>query len=419
MGREREVPNVHGALTADFRRFLAGQTISNLGNSVTFFAVPLLIFKLTGSAVNLGLASAIQMVPYLLFGLVIGAWTDRVERKRLMIVADVARAAVIGTIPLLAIADALSVWWVYGVGFLNATISIAFDSAQFAAIPSLVDTDDLVTANGRVQASFSAASVIGPLIAGGLLAALPVEAIFALDAASFLLSAAFLLAIRSRFNAEQSGEPRASIRTDIVEGLRYVWGHPVLRAISVMMALVNVVSSTTYAQLVLFADERLGANDTRVGWLFAADALGVVCVSLIAGRIRKRWTFGAVALGSLMIQGVLNVVLAYQTNYWIAMGIWMLFGAVGVLFNINSGSLRQSIVPNHLLGRVISVAGVIAWSAIPIGTLAGGFAIERTGDVALVYAVIGVLTFVIAFAFRFSALGHAQRYLPAADTSLR
>src|SRR3954454_8426134 len=131
-------------MNRDFAKFWIGQSISNLGNSVTMFAVPLLIYKLTGSALNLGLASAATMLPYLLFGLVIGAWVDRVDRKRLMIFADIARACVIATIPLLAAFDALHVWWVYAVAFLSSTISIGFDSSQFAAIPSLVQSDDLV-----------------------------------------------------------------------------------------------------------------------------------------------------------------------------------------------------------------------------------------------------------------------------------
>ena len=399
-------------LSTDFWKFWAGQSISNLGNSITFIAVPLLIYKLTGSALNLGLASASQFVPYLLFGLVIGAWVDRVDRKRLMILADFGRAAVIGTIPLLALFDHLNVWWVYALGFVNATISIGFDSAQFAAIPSLVPTDDLVTANGRIQASFSVATVVGPLLAGAMIAVMPVEAIFAIAASSFLLSALLLSVITRKFNDDNEVKTSSSLRTDVAEGLRYVWGHPVLRNISIMMALVNFFSSTVYAQLVLFAKEQLGADDSRVGLLFAADAAGVVLISLLAGRLRRRWSFGTIALGSLMIQGVLNVIFAYLTNYWAAMFIWALFGGFGVLFNINSGSLRQAIVPNHLLGRVMSVAGVLALSAIPVGTLLGGIAIERTDDVALIYAFIGVITFAIAFAFRYTALGDSERFLP-------
>jgi MFS family permease len=369
---------------------------------------------LTGSALNLGLASAVQMTPYLLFGLVIGAWVDRVDRKRLMIVTDLARAVVIASIPLLAAFDSLTVMWVYLASFLNATLSIAFDSAQFAAIPSLVETDDLVTANGRIQASFSAMMVVGPLVAGGLVSFAPIETLFLIDAGSFLVSAVFLATVARGFNSVGSPLATSTIRQDIVEGLRYVWNHPVLRAISIMMALVNFFGSTFYAQMVLFATERLNARDARLGLLFAAEAAGVVVISLAAGWLRKRWSFGAVALGSLMIQGIVTVGLAALTDYWAALGLISIIGGVGILFNINTSSLRQEIVPNHLLGRVISVAGVISWSAIPLGTLLGGALIEQTGEIAVLYAAIGVVTFLIAFAFRFSAIGHADRYAPTA-----
>src|SRR5438270_4313601 len=144
-------------LGIDFWKFWTGQTISNLGSSFTGFALPLLVFKLTGSALNLAISTAVYFIPYLLFGLVIGAWVDRVDRKRLMIATDVARAAVIASIPVLATLGPLSIWWIYAVGFISSTLSICFDAAEFAAIPSLASSDDLVTANGRIQASYSAA----------------------------------------------------------------------------------------------------------------------------------------------------------------------------------------------------------------------------------------------------------------------
>jgi hypothetical protein len=112
-----------------------------------------------------------------------------------------------------------------------------------------------------------------------------------------------------------------------------------------------------------------------------------------------------------MLSGGLGVLLALTTRYWVALPIWAAFCGVGTIFNINTASLRQAIVPNHLLGRVMSIAGVLAFSAIPLGTVLGGIAIERTGNVALVYGVIGVLTSLIAFAFSFTALGRADRYL--------
>ncbi len=156
-------------LSRDFWTFWTGQTISAFGSSITQFALPLLVYQLTGSALDLGIAFAAGMLPYPLFGLLIGVWTDRVDRKRLMILTDIARAAVIGTIPLAATLGTLSVWWIYNVLFVSTTLTIAFQSAEFAAIPALVSRDDLVTANGRIQASFSAASVIGPPVAGAAL----------------------------------------------------------------------------------------------------------------------------------------------------------------------------------------------------------------------------------------------------------
>ncbi|MFN8494920.1 MAG: MFS transporter [Caldilineaceae bacterium] len=399
-------------LNLDFWKFWTGQTISNLGSSFTAFALPLLIYKLTGSALNLAFASAAAFLPYLLFGLVIGAWVDRLNRKRLMIAVDLINALIIASIPLLAMADRLSIWWIYAVGFIASTIGIAFQSAEFAAIPSLVSQDDLVTANGRIQASYSAAAIIGPLLAGVLVAVMPLYDILFFDACSFVVSALSLALIRRGFNTETTEERTTSIRQDVVEGLRYVISHPVLRNISLMMALVNFFGSTANAQLVLFAQQRLHATDAEVGYLYSAGSVGIVLLSLAAGLLRKRWSFSTVALGALMISGIVQIVFALTTGYWLALVLWSLYSGLGILFNINTGSLRQAIVPNHMLGRVMSIAGVLAWSAIPIGTFLGGLAIEKTGDVALVYLVIGIIVFLIPLCFWFTPLGHADRYLP-------
>ena len=408
-----------GRLGGDFRRFWVGQTISNLGGAFTIFALPLLVFKLTGSALNLGLITAFEFLPYLLFGLLIGAWTDRVDRKRMMIFTDVAQAVVIATIPLLAAFGLLTVWWIYAVGFVSSTLKIAFDAGEFAAIPSLVGTDDLVKANGRIQASYSAAFFLGPLLAGALLTTgMPVQDVLAFDALSFLVSALALALVRRSFNADDGEEKTvAGIRRDVVEGLRYVLGHPVLRNISIMMALINLVIVTTQSQLVLFAKERLDAGDSQVGFLYSAGALGIVFLSLAAGPVRKRISFSKAALGALMLDGLLIIGFAFIVSYRVAVPVWALAMGLGIFFNINTSSLRQRIVPNHMLGRVQSIAAVLAWSAIPIGSLLGGLAIERTGNVALVYGGIGALVFLIALSFSFTALGRAERYLPGGELS--
>lgn len=398
-------------LSGDFWKFFIGQTISNFGSSFTAFALPLLIFRLTGSALNLAISSATAFLPYLLFGLVIGAWVDRVKRKRLMIVVDIINALAIASIALLAHLERLEIWWIYVVGFLTSTVSIAFHAAEFAAIPNLVPHTELVTANGRIQASYSAAQVAGPLLAGLLVATVPLSDLLLLDAASFLISAVALASIRRPFEA--TGRTHSTnIRQDIGAGLRYVLGHPVLRNISLMMALVNFVASTVGTQLVLFGQRRLGASESEVGYLFAAGSAGVVVLALLAGPLRKRFSFSTVALGALTVEGLLIMVFSQTTGLWLGVLLWALAQGLGILFNINTGSLRQAIVPNEMLGRVMSIAGVLAWSAIPLGTLLGGYAIERTGDVALVFLVIGALMAIIPTIFRLTALGRAEDYLP-------
>jgi MFS family permease len=401
----------------DFWKFWAGQTISQLGSSFTAFALPLLVYKLTGSAVSLAIGTAAYFLPYLLFGLVIGAWVDRVDRKRMMIAVDFGRAAVIAVIPILAYADALSVGWIYGGAFVIATLTIAFDSGQFAAVPNLVDKDDLVTANGRLQASYAGAAIAGPLLAGVLLAVVSVETIFIVDAASFVVSGISLALIRTSFNPDEPRE-RKHILRDVQEGLQYVLGHPVLRNISLMMALINFVSATAFTQLVLFASVELDASDTQIAVLFAAGAAGVVCLGLTAGRLRRKLSFSSAALGAMMLAGLLGIAFGLNNMYVVGLVLWAAISGLGLFFNINTTSLRQRIVPSHMLGRVVSVAGVVAWSAIPLGALVGGWAIAATDDVALVYAAIGALTFVIALAFRFTALGHAEDYLAELDDGL-
>ena len=322
-----------------------------------------------------------------------------------MIVVDLLSAVTIASVAVASAAGLLSLWWIYAVVFVSSTLSIFFVAAEFGAIPSLVDSAELVSANGRIQASFAAASVLGPLAAGALLVFVPVEAVL------LLVSAAMLSIIARPFNAPITKRAR-SIREDIVEGLRYVLSHPVLRNISLMMALINMVDATVFAQLVLFAKEALRASDSEVAVLFAAGGAGVVALSLAAGPLRRRWSFGNVALGALMLSALLVIVLAYTTSLAVGVVLWALSSGFGILFNINTASLRQAVVPNHMLGRIISIAMVLAWSANPIGALVGGLVIERTGDVRLVYAVIGIVTFLIALVFRVaSPLGHAERYL--------
>lgn len=413
------VPPQRHTLGRDFWFYFSGQLISQVGSSFTLFALPLLVFKLTHSATSLGLTTAVNLLPYLLFGLVLGAVVDRINRKRMMLLTDVGRAGVIVILPLLALSGGLRVEAIYAVAFVQSTLGILFNCGEFAAIPSLVGRDDLVAANGRIQATNSAGQIVGPILAGVLVAVMSAADLLFFDAASFLVSAACLALIRRSFNAAEPPTPPAAglsgLLSDVKAGLLYVWSRPILRSISLMMALINFVASTEQSQLVLFGERVLGATDSQVALLYAAGAAGVVIVSVSAAAIRRRLSFAVTALGALVVAGLSVTAMALIGSYPAALVLWATSSGFGLLLNINTSSLRQAIVPSHLYGRVVSVAMVLAWSAIPLGALAGAAAIQLTGSPAGVYAVTGALTALIALSFGFSAVRHGDRYLAEAS----
>jgi Na+/melibiose symporter-like transporter len=285
-----------------------------------------------------------------------------------------------------------------------------------------VPESGLVSANGRIMATNSAGQVMGPVLAGALVALMAVPDLLFFDAGSFIVSACTLLAIRSSFNpdvrpdadAPRSGSKVSRLLADVKEGLRYVWSHPVLRSISIMMALINFVSVTQGTQLVLFAKRALGASDARVAWMYAAGSAGVVVVSLAAGPIRRKLSFAVTALGALVVSGLSVAVMGAVHSYPAAVVLWAAACGFGLLLNINTGALRQAIVPSHMFGRVISIAAVLAWSANPLGALAGAAVIKAAGNVRAVYVGIGLITAAIAVAFAFSPVSQGDRYLAEA-----
>jgi MFS family permease len=202
------------------------------------------------------------------------------------------------------------------------------------------------------------------------------------------------------------------VLADVREGLRYVWGDPVLRTISLMMALINFVAAPQAAELVLFAKHVLDATDAEVAWLFAAGSLGIVIIGLVAGRIRRRLTFSVTALGALVVNGVAVALMAAIGWYLPAVVLWSVASGFGLLLNMNTAALRQTIVPDHLYGRVISIAGVMAWSAIPLGALAGAALINVIGIRSL-YVVTGLASAAIAVAFSASPIRRGDELVSA------
>ncbi len=405
-------------LGRDFWLYFSGQLTSQLGSSFTMFVLPLLVYRLTKSSMGLAYTTVAEFVPYLLFGLVLGALVDRLPRRQLMMATDIARGLVLLALPLLQLTGYLRVWEIYVVAFLQSSLGILFNCGEFAAIPSLVDQTNLVAANGRIMATNSAGAVVGPALAGVLVPFISMSGLLITDACTFFLSALTLALIHRSFDAGKEGEgpqEKTTIRSDVKEGLAYVWANPVLRSISIMMALVNFVGATEGSQLVLYAKSVLHTGDVGTAMLFAAGAAGVVIVGLAAAPIRRQFSFVVCCLGTLVISGLAVSLMAVIGTFPAAMILWGVSAGFGLFLNINTSTLRQTIVPARLYGRVISVAGVVAWSAIPLGALAGAAAIRITGNVAGVYFVTGLLTALIAIAFSFSPIRQGGRYMDEAN----
>lgn len=222
------MPSAHVELVTasrqDFWRFWVGQTLSSFGTAFTRFALPLLVYKLTGSALSLALTTAFTFLPVILLGLVIGVWLDRADRKCVMIGADLGRAVIIAGLALLGGLHLLSIGLIYVAAVLSSALAMCFETGQFAAVARLVEPADLVQANGRLQASYAIATVAGSALGGAALTMVSLPVLLAIDAASFLISAASLALIVRRFDAlhEQQGLARAHPLADLREGLAYV-----------------------------------------------------------------------------------------------------------------------------------------------------------------------------------------------------
>ncbi len=408
---------VPGRRAGDFWIFWTGQTTSQIGSALTATVLPLLVFKLSGSALDLGLASAATWVPYPLFGLFIGAWVDRVNRKRLMIGLDIARAAVIAVLPALALLGHLPIWWIYLVTFINSTLTVGFVSATNAAIPSLVPPDDLLKANGRIQASAPFATIVGPLLAGLILVATSLQVVLWCDALTFVVSAISLALIKTSFNAgapEEARPERRSLRRDILEGLRYVLAQPVVRTLALFALLANLSVAVFFPQIVLYAKEVLFASDAQVSQFFTAAGVGAVVLMLSAGFLRTRLSYGVILLGSILLSGVCVLVMIAARLLWVDLLCFgVMFGLIG-LFDVCFDSILQAITPNHLLGRVVAFTSVVAIFSVPFSSIVGGAVIDQLKNVLLVFGILGAFLIVLALVFVRSPLTRVEGYLPPA-----
>lgn len=397
-----ERASASGIARTDFRWYLVGQAVSTFGSSCTGFILPLLAFNLTGSATALGVATVCVYLPYALVGLPIGALADRWDRRTVLIASDLGRAVVIGLVPLLQALGRLNFSAILLVILAHSTLRIFFEAAQFAVLPSLVAKEQLTAANGRAQAAYNSAAVFGPVIAGVLLVRLHPADVLWVDILSFLFSAGCITRIATDLTGTPG--PRRRLRREIREGLNLVFSNPLLRNITIVAILVNVFTGPYWAESIYVAKVRIGASDSEIGLMFAASGLGVVVAGLLAGRVSKRFSFGQVTCSALVLLGVSIVGFCLTTSLVVAIAFAGLARAGAVTFGVSTSSLRQRVVPRHLLGRIMTIALVCAWTAQPVGAAAATGLIALFDSPATIVGVGGLLVVVTGIAATRSVL---------------
>jgi MFS family permease len=358
-----------------------GDTISQFGSQISFLAIPLTAAVVLGATpFEMGLLGTIEFLPFLLISLPAGVWVDRLPRRRILITGDIVRAAALGTIPLTWIfaPNLLGMPWLYAVAIVGGTATVFFDAAYQAYLPSLVERDQLIEGNTKLQISGSTAQVTGPGIAGALITVLSAPVTIALDSVSFLVSALSVALIRRtepRPDPRPAGEAGGMI-AEIREGLGVITGSPYLRAIAATTATSNLSTNIAFAAIIIFATRDLQLDAARIGVIFAIGNVGGLAGALIAGRVPKLIGTGPAIVGSALVGNAflwLNAAATPETAFPILVFTGLLGQVGNQVYNINQVSLRQAITPDRLQGRMNASMRFIVWGTIPIGSLIGGF----------------------------------------------
>jgi len=321
------------------------------------------------------------------------------DRRMLMARVNVLRAVVMAGLAIAVFTGTVELYVLYAVAFLQGIGEVFSDNAAFALLPNVVPKDRLEHANGRLEAALVTTSQFAGPAAGGALFALAAGTAFAVDAATFALAALLVAAIQARPQAPRAAERATTVRQDIREGVRWLRGHAVLRRLTLIAAATNLVLHGTFAIFVLYAMEVLGLGAVGFGILLSIEAIGAVSGSLVAARSRSRLGVSRSILIALMVAGAANLVIALAGHVVLVAVMAAAVSFAGGIWNVVTASLRQSLVPDHLLGRVQSAHRLLSWGAIPVGTLVGGFIASAFGVRAPFFVAAVVLTIVALAAY--------------------
>jgi MFS family permease len=383
-------------LGANFHKALVASGFANLADGVLWVALPLLAVQLTRSPVLIAGVTIAARLPWLLAP-VAGALADRLDRRQSMVRVNLVRTVLLGGLALAVAADLATLPLLYAVAVLLGFAETLFDTSAQSLLPALVPRDDLTRANSRLFAvELVANTFIGPPL-GGLLAALGLAVAFGVQAAAYLVGAACLALLVGSFTAVGAGPAGSTrLRDDVAEGARFVWRHPVLRPLAIMLGVQNMAFAAVFSVFVLFAvaPGPMGLSKASFGILLATEGVGALVGTWLAVPAERRLGRVRTLVLSVVLLAATLVVYVLTTSPVLVGISFAVSGVAMVLWNVVTVSLRQRITPDRLLGRMNAAYRLVGWGTMPLGALLGGVLAEVLGlrPTFLVAAGIALLT---------------------------
>jgi MFS family permease len=397
----------------DFALLWSGQTVSEIGSAVTTLALPTLaIFAFHAGPAAVGLMVASERVPFPFVALLAGAIVDRVRRRRVMVACNLARFMILGAIPLLSSLGALRLWELFVAAGTMGVFTVFFDVSYMAFVPGLVEPNQMLEANSRLQVTWSAAQTVGPGFGGLLVQAVGAARAVLVDGFSFLVSTAALLSIRRPEPRRPAQAQRRHLMAEIGEGLRHVFGIPALRAQLLCMSAAGVFAHAYEAPLYVFAYDRLHLSPGLLGAMLASQGFGAMLGSVVGSRIIRRLGVGrTISLCNGFATGVIGLLplALFVSPAAVMFPVFILGSVVGVAGDIAQVTLRQTLTPARLQGRMGAVFRSFFWGAWPLGNLLGGLlaALIGASTTLWVTALLGAAGFL---SIRFTSLWRVRDF---------
>ncbi|MFC4005088.1 MFS transporter [Prauserella oleivorans] len=384
---------------------LGSSSLANLGDGIAKVAFPLLAATTTRDPVLIAGLSAAQFLPWLLFALLAGALLDRVDRRKAIVLANVARAVVVGGMAALVLAGEVSIWLVYAGALLVGVAETVADSAANVLIPSVAGETGLESANSRLQAT----EIVGQSFLGGPVGSLTFAVFaafpFVLTSSAFAIGAALLVAMAGSYRPRGKSRPATTLRADLADGLRWVGRNPLVLRLVVVAGSLSLITELAQAQLVLYALEDLGLSEATFGVFAFAGGIGGLAGAAVASRLLARFRQRTVLAVSVAVAGLAIGGMGFSPVPALSATLFGLFAAAVVIGNVMLATARHRLVPGELLGRVIGVWRTVVWGALPAGALLGGLLTELLGSTSATFVVSGALQLALACA----ALAAARR----------